>query len=125
MKFARVLLLAAMLALVGCASNSGDEPTAEDIGARLQSEYAGASLAIFSSRNGSPTQGIADPASKSTFYTWQAGNPGDDDYCQLAVRVQTGSDIIQQITVVRSGVNQIDTFWFFHHKYVNGCKAVK
>ncbi len=121
----RLVLLAGLLALAGCADNPGNEPTAEDIGTKLQSEYAGLSLAIFASRNGSPNQGVPDPASKTVFYTWQVNKQGDDDYCQLSIRVQTDTNLIQQITVVGSGQNQIDTFWFLHHKYVDGCKAVK
>lgn len=117
-------LFAFLLLLVGCASN-GDEPTVADINSRLQSEYAGISMNVFTSRNGAPQRQLADPASGTTVYTWQIGQEGDDDFCRLSIRAGTTSQIIKEITLVGSGQNSVDTAWFFHHKYIQGCTAVK
>jgi len=117
-------LFALLLLLIGCASN-GDEPTTEDIGARLQSEYAGISVSVFVTRNGAIESHISDPASGMTVYAWQSGQENDNDFCRLSIRAGTDSQIIKEITIVGSGQDSVDTAWFFHHKYIQGCKVVK
>ena len=117
-------LLVLLLLFVGCASN-GDEPSIEDIGSRLQSEYTGISMSVFVTRNGETKSQISDPASGMTVYTWHTGQEGDEDFCRLSIRAITDSQIIKEVTIVGSGQNSVDTAWFFHHKYIQGCKLVK
>ncbi len=117
-----IAVIAFALVIVGCASG-GDEPTVDDITNRLSTEYVGLSFAVFVNNNGGPVSKIDDPASNTTIYTWLS--PPDSDVCKLSIDVATPTNLIKRITILSSETDSVDTFWFFHHKYVEACKAVK
>jgi hypothetical protein len=119
-----IIVIALCSVLAGCASG-GDEPSRDDVSARLNSEYIGVSLPVFISKNGVVQSQIDDPVSGTTIYTWQVSKEDDDDFCRLSLRVDTSSHIIKQVTIINSATNSVDTFWFLHHKYIQACKAVK